>query len=128
MSTLKRYQVSFDDDASVTLEVNTEVLTVDLAHIINSFWSGAEERIVEQGMDVVLAVVRLFGVCAIQSMTHEEAGDFDVHNVNASSYWTDRVIEMQVEGWPDAEGLGIRIIEANLRPSYDYFDAELQEV
>lgn len=128
MTAIKRYQISFEDESSVTLEVNTEVLTVALAHIINSFWGDAKERVVAQGMDVVLAVVRLFGARAVQGLTRAEASDFDVHNANASSYWTDRVIELQIEGWPGAEGLGIRIIAASLRPAYDYFDAELEEV
>lgn len=127
MSTIKKYQVCVEGN-SVTLEVDTQILTTELAIAINSFWSGSKERLHAQGMDVVLAVVRLFGVNAICCMRDETAKDFDIHDIDASRYWTKRVLKVQEEGWPDADGLGIRIVAADLMPDFDYFDAELTEV
>ena len=67
MSNIKTYKVvaaSFDD-AEVNLQVDHDVLTPDLATLINTFWSGAEDRLAQENGDVVRAVVRLFGSCAI---------------------------------------------------------------
>lgn len=107
MSNVKTYKVvaAFFDDAEVSLQVDHDVLTPDLATLINSFWSGSEDRLKAEKGDVVRAVVRLFGSCAIAFFMSDGA---QMGGGN-SRYWTERVINAQHEGWPDVDSLGILI-------------------
>ncbi|MBS0501143.1 MAG: DUF2528 family protein [Proteobacteria bacterium] len=124
MSNIKTYKnvaASFDD-AEVTLQVDHDVLTPDLATLISSFWSGAEDRLAQEGGDVVRAVVRLFGSCAISFFMSDGGAQLGGGD---SRYWTARVIKAQHEGWPDVDLLGI-LISAVFVSSVSYDDVSLE--
>ncbi|WP_052521121.1 DUF2528 family protein [Acidovorax temperans] len=124
MSNVKTYKVvaaSFDD-AEVNLQVDHDVLTPDLATLINTFWSGAEDRLAQENGDVVRAVVRLFGSCAISFFMSDggaQTGGGDCR------YWTQRVIKAQHEGWPDVDSLGI-LLAAVFVGSVSYDEVSLE--
>ena len=123
MSNLKTYRVKADwyDDAEVTLRVNHDILTPELATQINQFWSDDGGRLEQEGGDVVRAVIRLFGSAAIAFFISDGA---QMGGGN-SRYWTERVIKAQHEGWPDVDSLGI-LIGAVFVGSVGYDDVSLE--
>lgn len=125
MSKFANYRVvaAWFEDADVTLRVDHELLTPELATQINTFWSGDDSRLAEENEDVVRAVIRLFGVCAIHFLMSDEGGmgfqtDTDPH-------WTKEVLKAQHEGWPAFEALGILITSASVS-SVGYGDVSLE--
>lgn len=124
MSAVKIYQVSANwfSDAEITLQVNHDVLTQELATEINQFWSGADDRLDQEDGDVVRAVIRLFGAQAIRYFMAEGGASFSP--LEPDRYWTDEVLKEQAEGWPDCDGLGILITEAEV-PVVGYDDVTM---
>lgn len=121
MSNVKTYRVSADwfSDAEITLQVDHDVLTQDLATEINQFWSSAADRLDQEDGDVVRAVVRLFGSVAIHYFMAEGGVHFSPRG--GDRHWTEAVLKEQVEGWPDCAGLGILITAAEV-PAVGYDD------
>ena len=89
MSNVKTYKVvaAWFDDAEVSLQVDHDVLTPDLAMLINGFWSGSEDRLKAENGDVVRAVVRLFGSCAISYFMSDGGARMSWCD---SRYWTEK--------------------------------------
>lgn len=126
MSAATTYRVvaAWFSDAEVTLQVNFDVLTPELAAEINGFWTGADDRLQEEGGNVLLAVVRMFGETAIRYFMADGGASF---GPSAGTYWTKRVIEDQGEGWPNVDGLGILITAAEVSV-VGYDDVTLEAV
>lgn len=124
MSNIKTYRVkaAWFDDAEVTLQVDHDLLTPALATEINQFWSDADERLADEGDDVVRAVIRLFGSRAIAFFMADGGATF---GGGGSKYWTGRVIKEQCEGWLDADSLGILILSVSVS-SVGYDDVTLE--
>lgn len=122
----KRYAVKEDwKDYEVTLEVDHDLLTAELATEINEFWGGDDDRLEAENGDPVKAVLRFAGSCLINQMLREGGADFDKSNDTMSTYWTGWLTNQ--EGWPHADELGIRCIAAEvLTPCFD--DLELNEI
>lgn len=131
MSNLKRYIVEDPfKEYSVSLEVDHDILTVDLAVQINGFWSGADHRLAEQDGDVEQTVIRLFGARLMALMLEEGGAEFSVRNPSAGAYWGEKL--RQLEGWGGETGsqfgwCGIRVAAADVTPS-DYDSVELRVV
>ena len=123
MSTVT-YRVSSHlfSDAEVTLQVDFDVLTPELATEINDFWSGANQRLRAEDGSVVLAVVRMFGQVAINHFLADGGASF---GPTSDPYWTQQVIKALGEGWPDVDGLGILIMAAEVSV-LDYEDVSLE--
>ena len=126
MGNLKDYIVtaSWFDDAGVTLRVDHDVLTPELATEINTFWSDADGRLADEKDDVVRAVVRMFGAAAIRFFMDDGGARFDTLGAG-DLHWTGRVLESLVEGWPDIDSLGILILSADVS-AVDYDDVTLE--
>lgn len=126
MSNIKKYKVKEDwKDYEVTIEVNHELLTPELATQINEFWSDSEDRLDAEDGDPVKAVIRLAGSCLINEMLREGSMSFSKENEGMVKRWTEWLASQ--EGWPPADMLGIRCIDAEvLGPSFD--DLELTEI
>lgn len=118
-----KIEATWFNDAYVIVEVNPEVLTPELATMINQFWSDSDSRLAAENDDVVRAAIRLFGTMAINWFMENGGGDYYCRD----DYWTNRVLENS-EGWPgDAESLGIRLTEISVNtPSFD--DCEIEEI
>jgi hypothetical protein len=121
----RRYMIRDTDVNIVLLEIDHAMLTPELAAEINDFWSGASERLSDQAGDVVQTVIRLFGANAIVHMQREGGVDFSEGSADRSEAWTRDVVAAQVEGWPEVEHLGIRIVEAYVTAP-DYFGVTLE--
>lgn len=128
MSATATYLVtaSWFDDAQVRLQVNLNVLTPELATEINTFWSGANDRLSDEDGDVVRSVVRLFGVCAIQYFMRNGGANASASD-EVSRIWTADVIAAQGEGWPGVDALGILIKSVVVRV-VDFDDVSLEAV
>ena len=135
---IKRYTVSeqFGDD-KVTLEVDHNLLTPELAYMINEFWSNADDRILEENGDVVRAVIRFFGQVMINTMLMQGGAEFSersrspMGDENPGPLWTADV--HNEEGWGGTvDGnpfgrCGIRCIAASVS-SLDFDDLQVDEV
>lgn len=135
---IKRYTVSeqFGDD-KVTLEVDHNLLTVEVATMINEFWSNADDRLQEESGDVVRAVIRSFGQVMINIMLMQGGAEFSertrspMGDQNPGPLWTADV--HNEEGWGGTgDGnpfgwCGIRCIAACVS-SLDFDDLQIEEV
>ncbi|MDF3935329.1 DUF2528 family protein [Pseudomonas citronellolis] len=122
-------------DYEVTLEVNLDILTVERATMINTFWTEHADRLAEHDGDVVKTVIQLFGQNAICTFLQDGGASFSLIPdwvCNSQS----RDLRSQ-EGWggegPEDEDngvfgwCGIRAIRAGVdMPSFD--DMELKEL
>lgn len=123
-ATTYRVVASWFNDAEVTLQVDFDVLTPELATEINTFWSDAKERLQAEDGNVLLAVIRMFGQVAIRYFMADGGASF---GSTGDPYWTNQVIKSQAEGWPDQPGLGILIVGAEVS-TVDYDDVTLEAV
>ena len=121
MSTIKRYVVTSDDN-EVVLQVDTSVLTPEMAGHINTFLGGHKYRLAEQKGNVVETAVRLFGARAIFHGMAYGGVDF----ASDGDWFTEHVLKEEAEGWPDLASLGIVIVEASIY-AVDYYGVSLRE-
>lgn len=134
---IRRYLVKETwKEYQVTLEVNHDVLTEEIASMINGFWSNAADRLAAENGDVIRTVIRLFGQSMIYRMLSEGGASFSITTKNRMTgehpgpFWTEDL--HNEEGWggdkPGPYGFcGIRVIAADVdAPGYD--DVELVEV
>lgn len=129
MSNIKTYTVkaSWFNDAEVTLQVDHDLLTPELATEINGFWSNSGRRLAAEDENVVRAVIRMFGARAIALAMEQGGWDFSNHSREKGLSTAQDVIDRDGEGWPKAEELGISVTDA----SVDYVgfdDVELEAV
>jgi len=130
MMTVKTYRVTAPhcDDSSVTLAVDLSILTPTLASEINNFWMDADYRLLLVAGDPVMAVVRLFGTRAINYLLTIGGADIVAQREEDRDWWTNSVLDAQVEGWPSYGSLGIKIIEAVVGGThYDSVELEVVE-
>lgn len=115
---IKKYRVTDDAENYVELQVDTDVLTPELATEINKFWGDAESRLDEENGDVIAVVARLFGVMALRFFQREDVVSMSppLHQ-DTKHYWSNRVIDSSMEGWPSTSlELGIQILDALVLP------------
>lgn len=129
MSTIKTYTVkaSWFNDAEVTLQVDHDLLTPELAKEINDFWSDASYRLRKEDEDVVRVVIRMFGARTISLAMEQGGWDFSKQSVVAGLRTAQEVINSYGEGWPKAEELGIYVIQV-AADSVGFDDVELEAV
>lgn len=127
VSNIKTYTVkaSWFNDAEVTLEVDHDLLTPDLATEINTFWSNADRRLAAEDENVVRAVIRMFGARTISLAMEQGGWDFSNSSPAAGLRTAQEVIDDFGEGWPKAEELGISVIHA-AADSVGFDDVELE--
>ena len=111
-------------EPEVTLHVNFDILTPELAAEINNFWTDADSRLAAEEGNVLLAVVRMFGEVAIRYFMGDGGASF---GPITDAYWTEQVIKAQREGWPDVDSLGILITAAEVSV-LGYDDVSLEAV
>ncbi|GAB2933460.1 DUF2528 family protein [Rheinheimera gaetbuli] len=124
MSNIKKYKVAGEwYDWEVTLEVDHDVLTPELANEINTFWSGSEDRADQENGSHVKAVIRFAGTMFINLMLNSYGATFHESNEDSGKIWTRDLFKE--EGWP--ENTGIRVIAASVEVA-DYDAVELKEL
>lgn len=125
---IKRFKIKDTwKDYEVTLEVNLDRLNAERAQLINSFWTGAEDRQDEEGDDVVRAVIRMAGQEVMCELLGDRGADFD----DSDRWYCQRTTKElhNREGWGgeiegDAFGwCGIRVVGADVQlPTYEEVD------
>lgn len=127
MSNIKTYTVkaSWFNDAEVTLKVDHDLLTPDLATEINNFWTNADSRLAAENENVVRVVIRMFGARAIALAMEQGGWDFSNSSPAAGLRTAQEVIDDFGEGWPKAEELGISVIQV-AADSVGFDDVELE--
>ena len=100
MSNLKTYTVkaSWFNDAEVTLQVDHDLLTPEMAKEINDFWSEANYRLLQEDQDVVRVVIRMFGARTISLAMEQGGWDFSKQSVVAGLRTAQEVIDSYGEG------------------------------
>ncbi|MDF3931371.1 DUF2528 family protein [Pseudomonas citronellolis] len=108
-------------DWEITLEVDREILTKQLATDINDFWTGSEDRLLDADGDVVRAVVRSAARSLIYLML-EDGGAVSSSPFQAA-LWTKQLHDLEgwggiVEGAPFGN-CGIRLVRADVEVDLD---------
>lgn len=115
MSSIKRYSIEapFADDFEVVVEIDHDLMTEELLHEINNFWSEAEDRLDECNGNVLYAVLGILYRRIWWSLA-ELGGDAHIdHMVDH--------FKNNLEGWPLMDGsAGIKFV------SYDPIEFDHQ--
>lgn len=129
MSNLKTYKVkaSWFNDAEVTLQVDHDLLTPELAKEINDFRSDNNYRLRQEDRDVVRVVIRMFGARTISLAMEQGGWDFSNNSPAAGLRTAQEVIDDFREGWPKAEELGISVIQV-AADSVGFDDVKLEAI
>lgn len=113
----KRYKlaVGFGEEISVTVEVDHDVLTPELAKEINDFWTSADEVLAAANDDIVLAAVRRAGPYLIGAVLE-----------GCNLYGAQKELD-EAEGWPPRGAHGIKIVDFEI-PDMGSVDLEMEEI
>ena len=127
MSNIKTYtaKATWFSDAEVTLQVDHDRLTPEVAKEINGFWSNSDSRLAAEDENVVRTVIRMFGARAIALAMQKGGWDFSNQPHSAGLRTAQDVIDSFGEGWPKAEELGIFVTDASV-DYVDFDDVELE--
>ena len=108
----KIYEISVGPDIELTLEVDLDKLTPELATEINNFWSGSDDVMSASNGDVIEAAVRRAAPILIHAA-------LDGWNANGMiNQFENR------EGWPDVDQLGIRVLSFQI-PDIDAYSLDV---
>lgn len=130
-SNIKRYKVSeMFGEFEVTLEVDHNILTPEIAQMINEFWTSHADRLSEEDGDHVRTVIRMFGAEAAGMILADGWGgaSFGTRNIEAGGIWSEKFREQ--EGWGGESDTkfgrcGIRIVGAEVQiPMFNDFQVE----
>lgn len=100
---IKRYNVNWDYQLDLVVEIDHDLVTDVLLHSINSFWSGAAGRLNDAEDNVLMAVLKMLGQQCWELMVAHEFNTYGL--IQEFS---------QREGWPTMDGAyGIKIIDCD---------------
>ena len=132
MTNIKRYKVKDTwNGYEVTLEVDLKRLTTERAQQINSFWTGADDRLEEQDGDLVQTVIRMAGHEVMCEVLVDRGADF-----GDGEKWYCQQTSKKLhngEGWggesevDDFGWCGIRVVGAYVQVP-DFNDVAVSEV
>lgn len=129
---IKKYKVShtWNEGCEISLEVDLDILTRERAKEINEFWSNHEERVDAEKNCFIGAVIRLFGVHAMNLMLSQGGCSFGENN-EAGPVWSKEARAEEGWGEEDKDSIygwcGIRIIGADVE-TVSYDEVELKEI
>ena len=112
-----------NNENQVDIEIDADILTDDLAHEVNNFWSGAAGRLAHfDDQDIYPCVAALAAQRAMQLMLDAGGAIFDDAAAGPAALWTNDLL--REEGMPGPGTL--RIVGAYVTP-LDFFDLEVHE-
>lgn len=117
MSNIKTYtaKATWFSDAEVTLQVDHDRLTLELAKEINDFWGGNHERLRKERNDVVRAVIRMFAAQTMRLAMDQGGWSFRKSSFESGLEYAKEVIDSFGEGWPNKpEELGISVVRVDV--------------
>jgi Protein of unknown function (DUF2528) len=133
MSLIKRYTVEHEwHDHTVTLEVDHQIMTPELAKQHLDYWSGSAEFQEDENGDAVRAVIRLFGASLIARILEQGGATFS--DDTAAKIWSRE--QQDAEGWAGAStaapfspfgNVGIRAVSASV-DGVGFDDVRIKEI
>ena len=109
---IRRFKLCAGLDVSITLDIDTSVMTEEMAAEVNAFWHGKEEVLRAAGGDVIQAVARRAAIPLLHTLLSGCNKRFVVVQTFA-----DR------EGWPQPTGISVVDYEI---PELDACSLELE--
>lgn len=91
----RRFQLSYGFDLSITLDIDTDVMTPELAKEVNAFWISADEILEVSDGDAVQAVARRAADPLLRSLQDGRYQEYALEELGKS------------EGWPEKHGITI---------------------
>jgi len=111
----RRFELSSGIDLTITLDIDTDVMTPELAKEINSFWAGADDVLDASEGDVIQAVARRAAGPLLATLLDDWIPQYALDELGKS------------EGWPEKHG--ITIVDHDLpNMDSDMWDVEELEV
>lgn len=124
MSNLQRYTLeNFDGDVEIVFEVNTDIMTEEIAHEVNGFFYNSERRLDRQKGDVRKAVVRMAAGFVVDMALREGGWTFGTDSEGAAICSKELRAEEGFGGEADDGNpfgfIGLRIVRADINPEFD---------
>lgn len=122
MANLQRFTLEDSwKDWNLTLEIDREILTEELATLINEFWSGHDDRLDEADGDVFRAVVKMAAERWVYLLLEDGGGV--VREGSQAQIWSEKLHDMEgwggiVKGQPFGS-CGIRLVRADVSVDLD---------
>lgn len=111
----RRFRFDSGLDISVTVEVDTNVLTTEMAKEIVSFWTSGDEVLDVSNDDVFQAAGRYAASRLICFLIDNYTNDGAIRQLCSE------------EGWPPREALGMRIVDSEI-PEFGPTELEVREL
>ncbi len=124
MSNLQRYTLEdFDGNVEIVFEVNTDIMTEEIAHEVNGFFYNAEARRGRDKGDIRKAVVRLAAGFVVDMALREGGWSFITNSEGAIQASKELRAEEGFGGEADDGNpfgfIGLRIVRADINPEFD---------
>jgi len=105
---IKKYKIDYDWKADVLVEIDHSIATEEKLKEINEFWSGAEDRVTQEG-SVLNAVLKMLARTCLYLQL--ETG-YSVTGIIEKFDWDSR--NGGQEGWPKMDGtFGIKLLRVD---------------
>lgn len=121
MSNIKTYDIDYDWKCGVVIEVDHDIVTDQVLHEINDFWSDNEYRLMQNNGNILHTVLKLI---AREAFHIAESNNYNTYGVVLEFSWDEG---RGVEGYPPMDGThGFKItyVETDL---FDYSDMTVKE-
>lgn len=124
MSNLQRYFLGdFEGNIEIVFEVNTDIMTEEMAHEVNGFFYNSESRLRQQKGDVRKAVVRMAAGFVVDLAIREGGWCFGADSEGAAICSKQLRAEEGFGGEADDGNpfgfIGLRIVRADINPEFD---------
>ena len=107
MANIKTYEIDYDFKASVTIEIDHDIITEDCLHELNNFWTNAKWR-VKKHDGVLYAVLKML---AREIIYIQFTAGYTIDGLIKQFDWDSGNGQ---EGWPPMDGShGIKIIDTD---------------
>ena len=111
------------EDIQVSIQVDTDVLTVDVAHEINNFITAPDSRLIECDGDIYRVVAQMFA-SYLMRWALSNGGAYCNKDDPRGQVFLNNVLEWLREGWPDADKCGLTIVNCFVfTPDFDQLTA-----
>lgn len=111
----KKYKIEAGFDISITVDVDLNKLTPELAKEINDFWSGAEDILNKSDGNIIIAAVRRSAPYFISAL-------LEGYNTKGAQSQLD-----ESEGWPENGEHGITLVDYEV-PDFGAYDVDVTEI
>ena len=106
---IKKYKVSHDSGAEMTVEIDHSIMTENELHELNNFWSGAKDRLSDEDGNILEVALKLL-LERVLSVQFE--GGLNTQGVINAFDWDYPHGNGGQEGYPKLDGsIGIKLLD-----------------